>query len=83
MANSPTLPLAALVLAILASRVSADASMGVLMGGQGLAVQRQLNFTREAEREADRVGFQIMGAAGYDASGMVAFFKRLQSASKA
>lgn len=77
------LPLAALVLAILASRVSADASMGVLMGGQGLAVQRQLNFTREAEREADRVGFQIMGAAGYDTSGMVAFFKRLQTASRA
>nr|WP_308601343.1 M48 family metalloprotease [Massilia sp. Dwa41.01b] len=56
--------------------------MGVLMGGQGLAVQRQLNFSRDAEREADRVGFQIMGAGGYDTSGMVAFFKRLQSANK-
>jgi predicted Zn-dependent protease len=76
------LPLAALVLAILASRVSSDASMGILMGGQGLAVQRQLSFTRDAEREADRVGFQIMGAAGYDTSGMVAFFKRLQTASR-
>jgi predicted Zn-dependent protease len=52
------------------------------MGGQGLAIQRQLNFSRDAEREADRVGFQIMGAGGYDTSGMVAFFKRLQSASK-
>jgi predicted Zn-dependent protease len=37
--------------------------MGVLMGGQGLAIQRQLNFSRDAEREADRVGFQIMRAA--------------------
>ena len=77
------LPLAALVLAVLASRLGGDAAMGVLMGGQGLAVSRQLSFTRDAEREADRVGFQIMGAAGYDTSGMVAFFKRLQTASRA
>jgi predicted Zn-dependent protease len=76
------LPLAALILAALASKASPDAAMGVLMGGQGLAVQRQLNFSRDAEREADRVGFQIMGAGGYDTSGMVAFFKRLQSANK-
>jgi predicted Zn-dependent protease len=77
------LPLAALVLAVLASKLGSDAAIGVLMGGQGLAVQRQLSFTRDAEREADRVGFQIMGAAGYDTSGMVAFFKRLQTASRA
>lgn len=76
------LPLAAMILAALAAKSSPDAAMGVLMGGQGLAVQRQLNFSRDAEREADRVGFQIMGAGGYDVTGMVGFFKRLQSASK-
>ncbi|MFC0253797.1 M48 family metalloprotease [Massilia consociata] len=76
------LPLAAMILAALAAKSSSDAAMGVLMGGQGLAVQRQLNFSREAEREADRVGFQIMSAGGYDTTGMVGFFKRLQSASK-
>jgi predicted Zn-dependent protease len=76
------LPIASLILAALASRASSDAAMGVLMGGQGLAVQRQLNFSRDAEREADRVGFQIMGAAGYDTTGMVGFFRRLQTASR-
>lgn len=76
------LPLASLILAALASKLGSDAAIGVLMGGQGLAVQRQLSFTRDAEREADRVGFEIMGAAGYDTSGMVAFFKRLQTASR-
>jgi len=76
------LPLAAFILAALAAKASPDAAMGVLMGGQGLAVQRQLNFSRDAEREADRVGFQIMSAGGYDTSGMVAFFRRLQSANK-
>lgn len=76
------LPLASMILAALAAKASSDAAMGVLMGGQGLAIQRQLNFSRDAEREADRVGFQIMEAGGYDTTGIVAFFRRLQSASK-
>jgi predicted Zn-dependent protease len=78
------IPLAAMVLAALASKAGAggDAVVGVAMGGQGLAIQRQLNFSRDAEREADRVGFQIMSAGGYDTSGMVAFFGRLQAATR-
>jgi len=78
------LPLAALILAALVGKAGggADAAMGVMMGGQGLAIQRQLNFSRDAEREADRVGFQTMRAAGYDTTGMVAFFKRLQSTTR-
>ena len=76
------MPLAAMILAALASKAGPDAAIGVFMGGQGLAIQRQLNFSRDAEREADRVGFQIMGAAGFDASGMVAFFQRMQAATK-
>jgi len=76
------LPIAAMILAALAAKASPDAAMGVLMGGQGLAIDRQLSFSRDAEREADRVGFQIMSAGGYDTTGMVAFFKRLQSANK-
>lgn len=76
------LPLASMILAALAAKAGSDAAMGVLMGGQGLVVQRQLNFSRDAEREADRVGFQIMEQGGYDTTGIVAFFRRLQSASK-
>ncbi|MDP3671482.1 MAG: M48 family metalloprotease [Telluria sp.] len=76
------IPLAAMVLAALASKAGSDAAVGVFMGGQGLAIQRQLNFSRDAEREADRVGFQIMGTAGFDTSGMVAFFGRMQSAGR-
>ncbi len=79
------IPLAAMLLAALAARGanSSDAAMGVMVGGQGLAIQRQLNFSRDAEREADRVGFQIMSQGGYDTSGMVAFFGRMQKASRA
>jgi predicted Zn-dependent protease len=76
------IPIAALILAALAARASPDAAMAMVMGGQGLAIQRQLSFSRDAEREADRVGFQILREGGYDTSGMLAFFGRMQHASR-
>ena len=77
------IPLAALALAVLASRSSPDAAQALMVGGEGVSAQRQLSFSRDAEREADRVGLQIMRDAGFDMSGMVAFFGRLQTASRA
>ncbi|WP_413458979.1 M48 family metalloprotease [Herbaspirillum huttiense] len=76
--------LAAIVLGALAgvSKAGGDAAMATMMGGTGLAVQRQLNFSRDAEREADRIGLQIMRDGGFDPSGMVTFFGRLQTASR-
>lgn len=76
------IPLASLVLAAIAARSSPDLASASMLGGQGLAMQRQLNFTREAEREADRVGLQIMQAGGFDPSGMVGFFRRLQNSTR-
>jgi len=76
------LPLAGVLLAVLASRSSPDAASAALLGGQGLALQRQLNFSRDAEREADRVGLQILQESNFDTSGMIAFFGRLQAASR-
>lgn len=75
--------LAAMILGALAARSSPDAAEALIVGGQGVAVQRQLNFSRDAEREADRVGLQIMRDAGFDTSGMISFFGRLQTASRA
>jgi predicted Zn-dependent protease len=80
--NDYLIPIAALILAALAARSSPDAAMGVLMGGQGIAIQKQINFTREAEREADRVGYQILRDGGYDTNGMLTFFGRMQYASR-
>ncbi|RXZ36576.1 M48 family peptidase [Oxalobacteraceae bacterium CAVE-383] len=74
--------LAAMLLGALSMHSGSDAGMGVMLGGTGLAMQRQLNFSRDAEREADRVGLQILREGGFDTSGMVAFFGRLQSASR-
>ena len=77
------IPLAAAVLAALAARGSPDTSAALLLGGQGVAIQRQLNFSRDAEREADRVGLEILREAGFDTSGMISFFGRMQNATRA
>ena len=76
------IPLASMVLGALAARARSDAGAALMMGGQGLAIQRQLNFSRDAEREADRVGLQILRDGSFDTSGMVAFFGRMQTASR-
>lgn len=76
------IPLAAFALAVLTARQSPDAASALMIGGQGLAIQRQLSFNRDAEREADRVGLQILRAANFDTSGMVSFFARMQTATR-
>lgn len=77
------IPLASMIVAALAARSSPDLAMASMAGGQGLAMQRQLNFSRDAEREADRVGLQILREGGFDTSGMVGFFRRMQTATRA
>ena len=74
--------LAALAVAILASRASVEAAQAALAFGQAAAIQSQLNFTRDNEREADRVGLQMLERAGFDSRSMVTFFDRLQRASR-
>ena len=71
--------LAAMLFGVLAGVVahSGDLGMGIAMGGQAFALDSQLRFSRAAEHEADRVGFQMLSAAGYDPYAMVAFFARL------
>ena len=60
--------LAAMVLGAVAASKAKNADIGsaAIVGGQALALQNQLNFSRDMEREADRVGFGIMTEAGYD-----------------
>lgn len=76
------LSIAGLVLGALAMRSSADLGMAAMMGGTGMAAQRQLSFGRDAEREADRVGVNILNGGGFELNGMVSFFGRLQAAQR-
>jgi predicted Zn-dependent protease len=75
--------LAGMLLGVLAGVLahSGDLGSAIAIGGQAYAVDNQLRFSRAAEHEADRVGFQMLAAAGYDPYGMVAFFERLDRAS--
>lgn len=57
---------------------SGDSSAAVLMGGQGLLMQREINFTRKDEIEADRVGIQTLANAGFDPHAMASFFDHMQ-----
>ena len=74
--------LAGLILGILAASRSPEAANALITGGQAAAVQGQLNFSRDMEREADRVGYGVMTGAGYAPAGMAAMFEKLQQASR-
>lgn len=74
--------LAVLAAAILLARVDSQAGQAAVMFGQAGIVQSQLNFTRANEREADRVGLQMLEQSGFDPRGMAVFFDRLQRATR-
>lgn len=78
------LMLASLAGALLAALAGGggNLAMGVAAFGQAAAINRQLGFSRDAEREADRAGFQMLTKAGYDAEGMSQMFSRLMNASR-
>ena len=70
---------AAMLAAILVGAMSGNSNVGMagVMAGQSAAMQQQLNFSRENEYEADRVGIHVMASAGYDPNAMGTFFETL------
>ena len=72
----------AMILAALAASKNPDAANAMVAGGQAMAMQNQLNFSRDMEREADRVGFGVMTQAGFAPQGFVTMFEKLQQAAR-
>ncbi len=70
--------LLSLAVALLAARSNPDVAVGAAMAGQAGAIQNQLNYSRDFEREADRLGLDLMEKSGFDTRGMGSFFERLQ-----
>ena len=73
---------AAMLAAILLGAIGGGPSGGnVIEGGivaaQGLAAQAQIDFTREEEKEADRVGIGYLAGANFDPSAMATIFETL------
>ena len=56
-----------------------QAAMAIISGA---SAQYQINFTRENEEEADRIGMQLLARAGFDPRGMPDFFKNLQQVTR-
>ena len=82
--QTTVLSLAALILGVLAaSRAgSAEGTQAAVVGAQAAQMQAQLNFSRDMEREADRVGYGVMTDAGYASSGVATMFEKLEAANR-
>ena len=80
--QSSNLALASLLAAVLAARANPQAAAGIVSLGSSVQMQQMLGFSRDAEREADRTGLEMLQQSGFDSQGMVDFFGRLQSATR-
>ncbi len=74
--------IAAMAVALLAARSNPELAGGAMMASQAGMIQKQLNYTRDNEREADRVGLQILTKAGFDTRAMPAFFEQLMKSTR-
>jgi predicted Zn-dependent protease len=78
------LGMVAMVLGMIAASRSrnVDVAQAAIAGGQAAIIQGQLNFSRDMEREADRIGFGVYSDAGFSATGMAAMFEKLDQANR-
>jgi beta-barrel assembly-enhancing protease len=61
--------------AVVASQANGDVGTAVILGTQAAMMDKQLTYSRNQEREADRVGMQFMYSAGFNPHGMADFFE--------
>ena len=71
------LTLAGILAGIAVASQSPDAGAAVMLGSQAAMLDRQLSYSRDQEREADRVGMQYMAIAGYNPESMADFFETM------
>ena len=73
---------AATLAAILLGTQSPALGQAAIMAIQAGSVQFQIDFTRENEAEADRVGMQTLAGSQFDPRSMPTFFERLQQSTR-
>ncbi|AOA58053.1 hypothetical protein BFG52_06605 [Acinetobacter larvae] len=66
----------------LASKSNGDVGGAVMMGTQAALLDRQLSYSRDQEREADRIGMQFMYGAGYNPQAMADFFETMNRSTR-
>ena len=72
----------AMAVGILAARSNSQVAGAAIASAQAGSIQSQLAYSRDFEREADRVGYQTLEKSGFDVHGMGDFFERLQKAGR-
>ena len=83
MQKALTIPsMAALLASLVIATQSSEAGTAAIAATLGGTAQKQINFIRQNEKEADRVGIQTLADAGFDPFGMPLFFGRLQKNAK-
>jgi len=82
-ASRLSIPTAAATLAaILIGTQSPEMAQAALVAIQAGSIQFQIDFTRDNEKEADRVGMKTLAKSSYNPRGMPTFFERLQQSSR-
>lgn len=74
--------MAAIAIAILAARTNPQATEATIASVQAHAIQKQLDFTRTHEQEADRIGLEILQKSNFNTHAMPEFLARLQRATR-
>ena len=59
-----------------------DAAQAAMVSAMGLMQQRQIDYTRSNESEADRLGIQTLARSQYDPTAMADFFAKMQAKSR-
>lgn len=73
---------AAMIAAIIVATQAPEVGIGALSAIQAGSVQMQIDFTRDNEQEADRIGLKTLARAKFDPRSMPTFFEKLQHASR-
>jgi len=78
-ASNMSIPsMAAFLGAILLTAIAPQAGIGAIAGVAAAQQQYQIDFTRGNEKEADRIGIELLNKAGFRTLSMADFFERLQ-----
>jgi predicted Zn-dependent protease len=74
--------LASMLASIALGVINPTIGMGAMMGSLSGFSQDSINFTRSKEKEADRIGIDMLIKAGYNPHSMAAFFQKMQENSR-
>ena len=81
-ANSGLTALVGILAAIAVGMVDSEAGKATAAVAMASQTQKRLNFTRNNEKEADRIGMQLLDNSNFDPSAMANFFEELQGAAR-